>query len=74
MSWRVQIDDDIYKDNNHSPFITYGDNGITYLQMQSPVDGSIWRAYLDSTGAWVTNRLIVTGNPVGLLLALTYTV
>lgn len=75
MSWRVNIDKDLYKDNSKSPFITYGENGILYLRMQSPDDDSLWDAHLDNTGAWVTESVPsggAVGSPIGLLLALTY--
>ncbi len=39
---------------SENPYITNGDNGITYFRMESPDDGSLWDLYIDSTGAWVS--------------------
>lgn len=62
---------DYYETGSANPYITNGTNGITYFRMESPDDNSLWDAYVNSTGAWVTSPAL-TGSPIGLLLTLTY--
>lgn len=71
MTWRVNIDDDLYKDETHSPFITYDTDGITTIRMHAS-DGSLWDFTVDATGAWVSTAVaaLTGGSAVGLLLAL----
>lgn len=55
-----------------SEYISEGTGGITYFRMKSPIDGSLWDAYIDDTGAWVTTAYVPpsAGFAPGLLLAL----
>lgn len=62
---------DYYQTGSSNPFIINGTNGITYLRMESPIDGSLWDAYLDENGEWVTVPVGVSaGSDIFGLLAL----
>lgn len=52
----------------YSAFITLGDDGILYFRMESPDDGSLWDAYIDSSGVWVTTAVLPPAHGDSVLL------
>lgn len=64
-------------DGSNNLTITSSGNGpFDYLIMRDP-SSALWHMSVDNSGAWVATPApppIVSGNPIGLLLALTYQV
>lgn len=53
---------------SENPYITNGDDGITYFRMKSPDDGSLWDLHIDSTGAWVSSP-VTPPSDMGVMIA-----